>query len=168
MENMGDDDLTFLPDDPEDAFESTVVVDADLKRHQLQDLASAKANGLLDENEVLVNVELGDSVPHGNGGASNASSISRIGKGMGPSTPCTLVPKTEGSSQRSRRQASFIVRYFAAPTRSKNRRRLGESIAKAVAASITLGSVTSWVSPLADTVACPAASTFCSQSTPAP
>jgi hypothetical protein len=50
------------------ALESSVVVYADLKDHQLQDLASAKANRLLDANEVLVNVELGLSVPHGDGG----------------------------------------------------------------------------------------------------
>jgi hypothetical protein len=68
MRTMTDDNLTFLPDAPEDALESSVVVDADLKKEQLQARASAKANELLDENEVLVNVELGRSEPHGNGG----------------------------------------------------------------------------------------------------
>jgi hypothetical protein len=50
------------------------------------------------------------------------------------------------------------------PTHFEVRRRPGESIGKAVAASISLGSVTSVVSPSTVTVACPTASTFCTQS----
>jgi hypothetical protein len=65
---MADENMTFLPDAPDDALESEVVVDADLPQHELQDAASAKANQLLDENEVLVNVELADSEAYGDGG----------------------------------------------------------------------------------------------------